>query len=266
MKPREQLKQALIAAVKKLAKGRIALAFSGGIDSSVIAKILKDLKVKFTAYTTDFGGPDAEIAKKLGKHLRLKHKTLHINGNPEVLIKKAVAITKMQSPVDISVAMPMVIAAEAAAKDSNKVIFSGLGSDEFLCGYGSHAKALETGYDAVHRECLHRLVQVKHDIKRDRAICKHFGLKPALPFMDKKVVKIALGIHPKYKISQTQKKIVLREIASEMALPEYVYNRPKKAAQYGSGSLKLLEKTAKTEGLCCATDLVRKLYKIVTHK
>ncbi|MDD5181994.1 MAG: asparagine synthase C-terminal domain-containing protein [Candidatus Nanoarchaeia archaeon] len=248
MGKKEKLKQALVAAVKKLAKGKIALLLSGGLDSSVIAKILKDLRITFTAYTSDFGGPDTAIAKKLSKQLRLKHKTLHFTGNPEKLVEQAVKITKTTDPVQISVAIPMILAAEAAAKDGNRMLFSGLGSDEFLCGYGSHAKAMEKGYKAVHSECLHRLVQVRKDIKRDSAVCRHFGLKPALPFMDKKVVNTALSIHPQEKISPTQKKIVLRKIAKEIGLPEYVYNRPKKAAQYGSGSFTILKCISKEKG------------------
>jgi len=254
MELKEQLKQALIATVKKLAKGKIALALSGGLDSSVIAKILTDLKIEFTAYTADFGGPDTAVAQQLGKQLKLRHKTLHFAGSPEALIKQAIKITKNIDPVQISIALPMIFIAEAAARDKNKILFTGLGSDEFLCGYNSHAKALEKGYKSVHSECLHRLVQVKQDIKRDSALCKHFGLKPALPFMDKKVVDIALSIHPKHKISPTQKKIVLRKIASEMNLPKYICSRPKKAAQYGSGSFTILKCFAKEKGFKFISD------------
>lgn len=248
MDKKEVLKQALIAAVKRVSRGKVALLLSGGLDSSVLAKILKDSKINFTAYTADFKGPDSAVAQKLCKQLRLQHKVLRFTGNPESIIKEAVVITKMRNPVDISVAMPMILAAEAAANDKNDIIMSGLGSDEFLCGYNSHAKALEQGYAAVHRECLHRLVQVKHDLKRDRSICKQFGIKPVLPFMDKKVISIALSIHPKYKISVTEKKIILRQIARELGLPEYIYNRPKKAAQYGSGSFTVLKCISKEKG------------------
>ena len=248
MDKKQVLKNALIAAVKKLAKGKIALALSGGLDSSVIAKILKNSKIKFTSYTADFGGPDSAVASKLAKELGLTHKLIDFTGNPEALVKQAVQITKSTNPVQISVALPMVLLAEAAANDGNKILFSGLGSDEFLCGYGSHTKALEKSYAAVHSECLNRLKLVKMDIKRDSAICKYFGIKPALPFMDKKVVDTALAIPPKYKISATEKKIILRKIAKELGLPEYVYNRPKKAAQYGSGSFTMLKCLSKEKG------------------
>lgn len=259
MDKKEALKQALIAATKKLARGKVALAFSGGIDSSIIAKILKSLKIDFTAYTVDFKGPDAAVAKQLGKQLKLKHKTLRFTGNPEPLIEKAIRITKTTNPVQISVAMPMVLVAEAAAKDRNQILFSGLGSDEFLCGYGSHAKALEQGYPAVHSECLNRLEKVKTDIKRDTRICRHFGLKPALPFMDKKVVDIALKIPPKQKISAAEKKIVLRKIAGELGLPAYIYSRPKKAAQYGSGSFTALKYISKEKGFKLLDDYLKHL-------
>lgn len=257
---KERLQEALVKAIKRLAKNKkIGLMLSGGIDSSVIAKMLLDNKIKFTAYTVDFGGQDAEIAKKLAKELSIKHKMIKFKGNAEQLIKKVLKIIKTSDIIDIGVAMPVLLAAEKAAKEGKDIVISGLGSDEILAGYGSHAKALEHGWKEVHKECIRRLVAVKKDIRRDRAICRFAKIKPVLPFMDKKVVDIAMRIHPKQKISASQKKIILREIAKEIRLPEYIYERPKKAAQYGSGSLKLLKKTAKSKGRSCIEDYIKKL-------
>jgi len=44
------------------------------------------------------------------------------------------------------------------------------------------------------------------------------------------------------------RKYALKRLALAMGVPDYVVNRPKKAAQYGSGSNKTLEKLARNGG------------------
>jgi asparagine synthase (glutamine-hydrolysing) len=59
------------------------------------------------------------------------------------------------------------------------------------------------------------------------------------------LVGIALNIPMKYKIyneDENLRKCILREVASDLEVPQDIVRRPKKAAQYGSGVHKILVK------------------------
>jgi asparagine synthase (glutamine-hydrolysing) len=73
-----------------------------------------------------------------------------------------------------------------------------------------------------------------------------------LPFTNLQVVNFALTLPLKLKIlSPTDRlgKRVLRKVAEDFGLPEFIINRAKKAVQYSSGVDKALRKLAKRENL-----------------
>lgn len=243
------IEKALVTAVKRCLgdEKKCALFFSGGIDSSIVAKILLDSGVEFTAYVVGMKrSQDIEAAKRAASELGIKIKviTLEQKDIPE-LVKAVIWTTKTSDPITVGVGIPLYAAAKEAAKDNYKLIFSGSGSDEIFAGYESHAKALLNGWEEVHRECVQRVHEIDKDIMRDASVCKHFSTEPRMPFMDIDVVRLAMATHPKLKISAEQNKIILRKIAQKLGLPEYVYERKKKAAQYGSGVNKAMKKISK---------------------
>ena len=72
------LKKALFEAVIHAINNNsssLAIAFSGGIDSSLLAKICKDLGMKFTLLTVGFPlSHDIEFSKEIALKLNLSHK------------------------------------------------------------------------------------------------------------------------------------------------------------------------------------------------
>jgi asparagine synthase (glutamine-hydrolysing) len=69
-----------------------------------------------------------------------------------------------------------------------------------------------------------------------------------LPLLDTKLVDYAIKIPAKYKISNEQKKIILRMIAEDLGIPKEFSQRKKKAAQYGSKFDRAIEKLTKKNG------------------
>jgi len=242
---------------------KCALFFSGGLDSSVIAKLLSETCVEFTAYTVGMkGSADPEAAKKIAAELGIKLKVIIIK--PEEiskLVKAVIWITKSDDPVTIGVGIPLYAAAKEAAKDGYKIIFSGSGSDEIFAGYDSHAKAFLNGWKDVHEECTKRVHGINKDIARDAAICKHFSLDSFMPFIDIDVVRMVMALHPKLKISSEKNKIILRDIAKNIGVPQEAYERKKKAAQYGSGVSKALTTISKKESFSTVKEYLTNIYK-----
>lgn len=84
---------------------------------------------------------------------------------------------------------------------------------------------------------------------RDFTIGEKLGFGLRLPFLEDEVIKKAMGIPSEKKINKEHKKIILREIAEDLGLPKEIAWRQKKAAQYGSGFDKVMERLAKKAGL-----------------
>jgi asparagine synthase (glutamine-hydrolysing) len=71
------------------------------------------------------------------------------------------------------------------------------------------------------------------------------GVELRVPFLDNDIINLALDIPAKYKIKDNEdvlRKHILRDAAKSIGVPDYIADRPKKAAQYGSGINKILKK------------------------
>ena len=75
------LKTALVDAVTETVsqESSLAVAFSGGIDSSLLAQLCNDVGIKVTLLTVGFpGSPDIEFSKVIATRLGLPHKLLEL--------------------------------------------------------------------------------------------------------------------------------------------------------------------------------------------
>lgn len=240
----------------------VALLFSGGIDSSIIGKILTEYTnvLPITVGTKD--SEDVVISKDIGNLIFRRHLIVYLNKEMvEKAIPKLIKITGKVDVVTISVGCVVYFAAKYSSISGFKKIFTGTGSDELFCGYSSHRKAFEKGWKEVELECVRRIQGVKKDVERDKRICEYFGLDLKTPFLNKKVIEFGLKIHPRYKISKDDEKIILKRIGERIGLPEIIYKRKKKAAQYGSGVQKIIKKISKEKGFKKISDFLNNIYK-----
>ncbi len=236
---------------------KIGLLFSGGIDSTVIALILKQLGVNFTCYTAEIKGGNLEeaedliFAKEISKlhNLKLKVATTSID-NLEQETVEVMKLIESNDYIKTSVALPFFLACKEASKDRVEVMFSGLGSEEVFAGYRRHKQAKDPNL-----ECYEGLkIMHQRDLYRDDVITMKFTQELRVPFLDKDLINYALQIPAKYKLdlkkideikdevlakpylnSEVRSKIILREATREYTnLEERYLERQKKAAQYGS--------------------------------
>jgi len=244
---KEQLKEALVNAVKKLIpKEKFGIFFSGGVDSSFIAMICKQAGADFIAYSVGMeNSPDLQWAERVAKALDLDWKKKDFTlDEAEALFKRT---AKIWEPDVLKMGVGSVEAAvlEMAKEDKITKLFGGLGSEEIFAGYERHAKS-----ENKHEECWNGLKSMWHrDLTRDIPVANHFQVEFLTPFLDEDLIRIAMGIDISKKINDEQKKIVLREIAEELGLPKEFAWRKKQAAQYGSWFDKALEKLAKKKGM-----------------
>lgn len=259
-----KLEKLIIEAVKiRVPERKFGLLLSGGIDSTLIAFVLKKLGCDFICYNAYFDDPalkvseDLDFAKKAAEKLRLNLKILKLSAaDVEKYLDKIVPLIEDSNVVKVGVALTFYAACLEAKKDGCKVIFSGLGSEEIFGGYQRHKESLN-----INKECVSGLLKMyERDNYRDDVITMNNNLELRLPFLDKKLVEYSLKIPGKYKIAEGMDKKILRETALKMGLFKEVVERRKKAAQYGSNFHKGLKKLAKKNRFNRISAYLRQFY------
>lgn len=225
---------------KRIPHQKFGVLFSGGIDSTYLAKFFKDQNYDFTCYTAVLETDDVplsvlpsdlsaaqEIARQL--NLQLKIKKIKLDEIPAYL-QKIVPLIEDSNVTKVGVALTFYLASEMAKEDGCKVIFSGLGSEEIFAGYERHKQSAN-----INQECVSGLLKLyEHDLYRDDVLTMENNIELRLPYLDKELVAYALKIPQQYKVTASQTKFILRSIAQEEGLPEQFALRRKVAAQYGS--------------------------------
>ncbi len=247
------LKDLLEKAVRKrIPLGKFGVLFSGGVDSSFMAAICKKEKADFVCYTVGFQDEETKMpedvseAKRVAEELgfKLKCKIYHL-AEAGKIIEKTTKILKKAGKTDVvnaGVGAVVLAAIELARKDKMNYFLSGLGSEEIFAGYERHGKA-----EDVQEECWKGLQGMwERDLVRDFALAEKLGVRIRTPFLDPELIRFAMKLPAEWKINQTEKKIIFREVAEEF-LGRFAW-RGKKAAQYGSCFDKAMGKLARRAG------------------
>ena len=228
----------------------VGVIFSGGLDSSYLALLLKEISdnipLKITLYAVGAdGSKDIESAKYASKFLNLDLKICEVT---EDMIRESlpevVSAIGDDNLMKVGVGLTIYFATKMVAEDNLKVAFSGQGADELFGGYKRYLKSFvddTLNYDI--REDISNMYHV--NLERDDACSMLNGVELRLPFLDKNLVELALNIQDNKKIvsmHDDMRKSILRKIAFEEGLDYEIAYRPKKAAQYGTGIDKILRK------------------------
>ncbi|MBI2656216.1 asparagine synthase C-terminal domain-containing protein [Candidatus Woesearchaeota archaeon] len=260
---KRELAESIIQAIKRRVMPKFGIFFSGGVDSSLIALISKQLKLNFTCYTVGIENADdiqwaQRVASEYGFNLKSKILSLE---ELEIILKNVIKILNDSDIVKASVGSVLYAAGKSALADNNNILFGGLGSEEIFAGYERHETALQNNnFEALHKECWSGLKSMwKRDLTRDFAIAKNLGLDLRTPFLDKDLIKIAMNVHPMFKLDKENKKIILREVAEFIGLKKEFAWRKKQAAQYGSDFVNGIDKLARKNGFKMKKDYLQSL-------
>jgi asparagine synthase (glutamine-hydrolysing) len=247
---KKELKELLISAVEKRIKylSHVGIVFSGGVDSSIIAKLSHDLGANITLYSVGHEtSSDVQFAKQaaLQMDLPLKIKTLDVEDVKKYTPLVLNAIEEFNI-MKLGVGMPAYVASEIASSDGVKVMLSGQGADEIFAGYHRYIQYYNDKGENLQEDLMDDVGNLYHvNLQRDDAVTMANGIELRVPYLDLELVDMALKVPIKYKLHNGKdnlRKCILREIAADMGMPPEIVRRPKKAAQYGSGINKILVK------------------------
>ena len=259
----------LTEAIKKRATNIFAILLSGGLDSTLLAIISKNLNLNFTCYSIGLkDSEDLKFAIKLAKKYKLKHK-IRILSLKEVedALKQVIQIIKEQDVVKLEIGILIYLALKEIKKDNIKVVLTGLGAEEMFGGYQRH-QDLYNDQKQVHEECWRGLKHdlYQRDLTRDVNIALNFDIDVRTPFLDEDIIKQGMFIHPTLKVDEIRRKIILQELALSLDISEEFALRPKKAAQYGSSISKAIEKLTKQNNFKFKKDYIFSIGKLQKPK
>lgn len=234
--------------VSSVVDKKIGIAFSGGVDSTLIAVLCNKMNYDITLLTVGFeGSHDIVFAKQVNEILKFPHKILEINPKEFDPISKKIRATINTDNLswnENSIAFYHVSRLAQSLGLSTVVTANGI--DELFCGYNGYRDAIKQGNDAV-LELMN--AKLDNEIKMMRAIngvCSEFGVKIVQPLLSEEFVKFAKTISIDQKITgenDLQRKHIIRKLAMQVGVPEISANARKKALQYGSMIHKALLKS-----------------------
>lgn len=257
--PREAIEsygEALVEAVKKRVNGfeKVGVIFSGGIDSVLIAKVASFF-ADVTCYTAGIeGSMDLEQARSAASEMGMEIKIKELDSKDvEEYTPKVMGAIEDRLFLQIEAGIPVYAALEMAHKDGQRVVLSGQGPDELFGGYPWYRKVIaKDGYEKLEHHMLDDLQQAYCEtLEREVKMAEVNGLSFRYPYVDPQIIKLALQIDTRLKIRSSEDKLgkyVHREFAKQVDVPVDLADRPKEAAQHGSGVHEAILKTAERNG------------------
>jgi asparagine synthase (glutamine-hydrolysing) len=234
----------------------VAVAFSGGVDSSVVAVLAKNVGLDVQLVSVGLEGQREvlfaeEAAEALGVPLHLQTYTV---GELEETLAEVLWLIEEHNPVNACIAIPFYWLAETASKLGYPVLLAGQGADELFGGYQRYlTEYSRSGAEAVEQKMFRDIENAyRANFQRDNQVCSYHGVELRLPFVDRDVVDFALRLPLRLKINSVEDKLrkrVLRRVARNLEIPSFMADKRKKAVQYTTGVTKALQRLAKAENL-----------------
>lgn len=266
-----KLKQLIDKSVGKL-PGKVGLAFSGGLDSSVLAKLINDNIKNVSLYVAGTkNSHDIRAARKSSKEIGLELNEIIIDKSE---VKKALVVqTKIlqqvygssnyenkdslphfkPNPVSVSYNLPLFFVAKHSGE---KQLIVCHGPDDL---YGGSKDYLEMDKKEALRKMEKELnLLFKIEVLQNKATARYFDKEFIMPYLDQEIINFSLSLPYHLRISKDIRKYILRKLAREIGFSNETAFRERKSAQYGSGIMKLMKKVAKDNG-CHIGEYIEKI-------
>jgi len=214
------------------------IAFSGGLDSSILAQIKKEQDLNaITIITKDFLGTDLQYSQITAKYIDIPLELKYVNID-EILnsIENTIKILKNFNDIEIRNSIVSYIYLNTLKEKNITKVISGDGADEIFAGYNFLVKKDH----AELKDELERIKKIMHFTSQK--IADELGISIQMPFVDENIIELVKTLPVNLLINQKDGikfgKWILRK-AFENELPPNVIWRKKTPMQDGSGTVGL---------------------------
>ncbi|AHF99386.1 asparagine synthase [Halostagnicola larsenii XH-48] len=241
----EALSRGIQNAVSTMETDNAAVAFSGGVDSALVAELL-DAPLYVVGFPDSH---DVEAARTAAAAMDRDLTVVELEpADLERAVPKVARATGRTNAMDVQIALGLYLVAERVAEDGFDRLAVGQGADELFGGYEKvvrldHRVAAETVRGAV-RESIATLPA---QLPRDVCAITAAGVDPVAPLLHDDVVDAALGLPEGLLADDQMRKKGFRTVAADYVPREIAY-RDKKAVQYGSLIARELDRLARQAG------------------
>lgn len=231
---------------------KIGIALSGGIDSTIVAHLLKKLgRDNIIAYTLHIEGheetdrdlePAIAVASALGiEHRIIRKKPADVENSVEPVAKLITPPERNVHDFNVYSGVVTDLLASEMKKDGIEICFSGEGVDELVGSYGpsgSFQKSHEEMTTIEMRQKLFKNLTERGYLDRTTKTLGQYDIDARSPYLDPEFSELMLKIPPEFFNQDNWKLPVARAFENELPIP---LNRPKVRAQVGSGVFQVLQ-------------------------
>lgn len=220
-------------------RGPAAVAFSGGVDSSLVALACREEGLGPVLLTVGTAGSrDMRFAAHVAGLMRMPHHAMEIGAGEIAAAAGSVSAIVGECPLswrENCVAFYHV-ARLASSLELPRVVTAN-GIDELFCGYDSYRRAAGDGA-AIAREMAGRVASELRMMRAVSAAAGMHGVELVQPLLSGEFVEYAQRVPVREKITgagDLMRKHVVRRTAELAGVPTKAAYSRKKALQYGSG-------------------------------
>ncbi len=244
----EAVREAVRTAVDGVDPAGHAIAFSGGLDSAILAA-----RLDAPLYTVGF--PDSHDIEAARTAAALLDRDLTVvtldRERLERALPEVVAATGRTNAMDVQIALPLYVLAEAVRADGYERLVLGQGADELFGGYAKVARAPDdprVEAETVRGARREMIETLPAQLERDVLTLWSGGVEPVVPLLSDAVVRAALALPAEALVTDRGERKWALRLAARPFLPDRIVFREKKAVQYGSLVARELDRLARERG------------------
>ena len=216
------------------------IAFSGGLDSSILAQIKKEQGLNaITIIAEDFLGTDLPYSQIAAKHIDIPLELKYVNIDKMLnAVESTIKILKNFNDIEIRNSIVSYLYLNALKEKNVTKVITGDGADEIFAGYNFLVKKDHTELKSE----LKRIKKIMHFTSQK--IANELSISIQMPFVDENIIRSVETLPINLLINQKNGikfgKWILRK-AFENDLPSSVIWREKTPMQDGSGTVSLIK-------------------------
>ncbi|MBD3173312.1 hypothetical protein GF326_12680 [Candidatus Bathyarchaeota archaeon] len=246
----DQLQTILYNSVNKI-EGKTCLAFSGGVDSSLLARLLDNWGFDYSLVSISFEiGDESKYIREVAEEFE---GDLYFREIPPSELERGLITTletiEYERIALLENALGYYFIFKLAASNGFSTVLSAHGVDELFCGYDVYRREYgKMDLPSLIDELTRIAIRDNQIIEK---IADLFNVSYHCPFLEDEFIEYSKTIPLDQKILDENDKLrkhYIREQASDLSLPVRIAYRKKSSLQYSSGLHKSLRRLSRENG------------------